>query len=139
MDKLKTFTVSGTQLVIEFVETQQVKEGVECDIYRITDDSTRDIAIVTVKSGYKTPLQRILKGNKTIEGFLEGVGVLSVTNTDNSVETYSLNNDNKGKEVTVAVGQLMQWYANSDTDLVFYEVCEPPYEDGRFENIPEDQ
>lgn len=139
MDKLKTFTVSGKQLEIEFVETQQVKEGVECDIYRITDDNTRDIAIVTVKSGYKTPLQRILKGNKTIEGFLEGFGVLSITNTDNSVETYSLNNENKGKEVAVAVGQLMQWYANSDKDLVFYEVCEPPYEDGRFENIPENQ
>jgi hypothetical protein len=31
----------------------------------------------------------------------------------------------------------MQWYANGNSDLVFYEVCWPPYADGRFEDIAE--
>ena len=29
----------------------------------------------------------------------------------------------------------MQWEADKDSDLVAYEICFPPYEDGRYQNI----
>ena len=29
----------------------------------------------------------------------------------------------------------MQWEASKNSNLVFYEVCYPPYQDGRFENL----
>jgi hypothetical protein len=35
----------------------------------------------------------------------------------------------------VGIGDVMQWEADKETDLVAYEICFPPYEDGRYENI----
>jgi hypothetical protein len=31
----------------------------------------------------------------------------------------------------------MQWFADDDSSLTAYEICYPPYEDGRYENISE--
>lgn len=41
----------------------------------------------------------------------------------------------RNKSVVVKVDQVMQWHANGYSDLIFYEICEPPYQDGRFENL----
>ncbi len=54
-----------------------------------------------------------------------------------AMRSYNLNEQSQNKEVVVGVGQIMQWTAPEDTDLVFYEVCDPPYQDGRFEDLPE--
>ena len=35
----------------------------------------------------------------------------------------------------LAIGEIMQWQADKDSPLVAYEICIPPYEDGRYENI----
>lgn len=134
--KLTQFVLSGKSVPVRFIETQTVKEGVECDIYVFTADSSKDLAIVRVAKGYKTPLQRVLLGDRTIEGFYDGVGTLTVRSASGQTDEYAFNpSDNK--EVVVEVGQIMQWYANGDTDLTFYEICEPPYADGRFENLDE--
>lgn len=98
-------------------------------------DATKDLAIVTVEKGKKTPLQRVLIGDTTREGLVSGTGTLTVTDIDGSSTAYTFNEHNTNKEITVAVGQLMQWHADGPTNLTFYEICEPPYEDGRFENI----
>ncbi len=119
---------------VTFIETIQVKEGVECDTYSFANDHTKDLAIVKVTKGHKTPLQKVLKGNKTVEGFLEGRGRL-VVNSGKNKESYEFDNASKPKEIIVEVDQIMQWTASGETDLVFYEICEPPYEDGRFENL----
>lgn len=37
--------------------------------------------------------------------------------------------------IDVQIGEQMQWAAEPESDLVFAEVCFPPYEDGRYENI----
>jgi hypothetical protein len=37
-------------------------------------------------------------------------------------------------EVEVKIGETMQWQAAPDSDLEVYEICFPPYADGRFEN-----
>jgi hypothetical protein len=90
---------------------------------------------VTVQPGFKTPLQRVIKGTVTIEGFVSGKGTLRVASDGSETATYEFDENNKDTGVEVLVGQTMQWHANGDIDLVFYEICEPPYEDGRFENI----
>lgn len=70
---------------------------------------------------------------------MSGGGTLTVWSTDGAPQAYIFEpgdmTDKKGVEV--AKGQLMQWSADKGVDLVFYEVCTPPYEDGRFEDLPE--
>ena len=122
---------------VSFIETMQVKEGVECDTYSFIGDATQDLAIVRVTRGFKTPLQKILQGNKTIEGFLEGKGTLVVQLEDGTINTLVLDATSTIKEVEVKVGQIMQWTASEDAGFVFYEICDPPYQDGRFEDLPE--
>lgn len=132
--KLTQFTLDDNILPVRFVETTQVKNGVTCDVYSFVDDNSRDLAIVTVASGRKTPLQRILLGEKTIEGYCEGMGTLTVVDEKGKERQYTYKTGDNGS-VDVGVGQTMQWYANTESDLVFYEVCQPPFKDGRFENI----
>lgn len=119
---------------VSFVDTSQVKEGVVCDVYSFDTDDSKDLGIVRVRKDYKTPLQRVLKGDKTLEIFQTGQGVLSVTNTDGVESRHSFPSDNFA-EVEIKVGYLVQWEATEN--LVFAEVCYPPYEDGRFENLNE--
>lgn len=133
-DKLTQFTLDGSTVPVKFLETIKVKNGVLCDVYCFVNDDSRDLAIVTVLSGYKTPLQRILLGEKTVEGYHLGAGTLTVTDENGKEQQYAFKAGDKG-DVEVFVGQTMQWYANTRSDLVFYEVCRPPYKDGRFENI----
>ena len=68
---------------------------------------------------------------------MSGTGSLTVTQADGQVKTYTLSDNSRGEAVEVKVGELMQWQADGDTALTFYEICDPPYEDGRFENLPE--
>lgn len=135
--KLRSFDIDDNAEAVEFVETMEVKEGVNCDVYTFAGDGSKDLAVVTVDRGMKTPLQRVLKGVTTTEGFVSGKGSLSVTSVDGEVRTYEFDEANTGEAVMVGVGEIMQWHADGDTDLVFYEVCIPPYEDGRFEDLPE--
>ena len=133
-EKLTIFNIGSYSEHVSFIETQQVKNGVECDIYKFTDDDTKDLAIVRVQTGCKTPLQKILSGTTTIEGFISGSGTLSVNDGSNT-KTHTFTNDDTGKEIVLGVGQTMQWTA--ENSLVFYEICSPPYEDGRFQNLSE--
>lgn len=121
---------------VEYVETIDVKAGVMCDIYKFTDDPSSDLAIVSVKSSQKTPTQRVLGGEKTVEGYIAGEGVLRVVREDGTRQEYAFPGA-KENVVNVAVGDVMQW--ESVKDLVFSEQCTPPYVDGRFENIDEEK
>ncbi len=117
-----------------FIETVPVKEGVECDTYSFDNDSSRDLAVVRVVAGAKTPLQQVLSGVTTTEGFISGEGTLTVLSSDGESTTIRFDEESPG-EVLVEVGQTMQWEAGPDSELIFYEVCVPPYEEGRFENL----
>lgn len=122
---------------VRYVETMTVKEGVECDVYSFNDDSSKDLGVVRVDKGTKTPLQRVLEGVTTTEGLLSGKGTLTVQSVDGEFTTFAFDEQNHGDVVVVEVGQIMQWEADQDSELVFYEVCVPPYADGRFENLTE--
>jgi len=116
---------------INLIETSVVKEGVVCDVYEFEDDVTKDLGIVKVIKGNKTPLQKVLSGDKTLEIFESGVGTLTVVDTKGETQTYSF--PSGSKEVEVKVGETMQWEAIEN--LTFIEVCYPPYKDGRYENL----
>ena len=135
MDKITHLPENDTYVSVKYVETQQVKDGVECDIYTFYANTSRDLAVVRVAKGFKTPLQKILKGDETVEKYVSGTGTLNVTDVDGTKHVHNFPNDSHKDEVIVGIGQIMQWTANDD--LVFYEICTPPYEDGRFENLPE--
>ncbi len=134
--ELTSFTLGNSTISVTFVETQTVKEGVECDIYAFNNDASKDLAVVRVAQGYKTPLQRVLLGDKTVEGLYSGLGTLTITDTNSETVSHTFETS-ENREVIVRVGQIMQWHANKNSDLVFYEICEPPYIDGRFENLAE--
>jgi len=134
-EKLKAFGQENAP--VHYVETVIVKDGVACDVYSFDEDNTRDLAVVTVRGGEHTPLQKVLSGVTTTEGYVSGRGALTVSTEDGQQIAHVDFDENNQGAIVVEVGQIMQWTAHPDEDLVFYEVCVPPYEDGRFENLSE--
>lgn len=135
---LTSFDFQDTRFLVEFDTTTNVTPGVTCDVYRFTNDTGKDLGIIHIEGGHKTPLQRVLKGDKTIEGYISGKGKLTITKTTGQKEIFEFNNKSvEPFAKTVAIGELMQWEANKDSTLVAYEVCVPPYKDGRYENVEE--
>lgn len=133
---IKSFNFEGKEQPVSFIETMRVADGVDCDVYVFIDDSSKDLGVIRISPGSKTPLQKILKGEKTVEGYISGKGKLTITKTDGKQEVYLA--DGESKEpivVNVEIGELMQWEADEETGLVVYEICFPPYEDGRYENL----
>ncbi len=137
MSKLTEFTFHNQHLPVTFVESQTVKKGVTCDIYSFDFDDSRDLAIVRVVTGETTPLQRVVYGTKTIEGYLSGIGTLTVLSNDNVTHDYSFRTGDEAKPIDISVGDIMQWHATGKSSLTFYEICEPPFMSGRFETLPE--
>ncbi len=136
--KLRLFPYKGTEQKIDFIETIEVKARVSCDTYKFVNDETKDLAIIFIAKGAHTPLQKVLSGDKTIEGYISGSGTLTITNPEQKTKTYSFKDDSRSnQEFTVAVGSIMQWQADKTSALVIYEICHPPYQDGRYENIAE--
>lgn len=136
-EKIESFQHNSRPLKAEYQETTEVTQGVFCDVYTHPETQRRDLAIVSVEPGYSTPIQRIAKGKYTIEGYVSGNGVLTIQHTDGSKSEFPVDASKEGFSHTVEVGELMQWKADSDASepLVFFEICFPPYEDGRFEVV----
>jgi hypothetical protein len=130
MTKRTEFTRQGQGITKEvtYIETIQVAPGVSCDVYDFTDDTTCDLGIITVKAGYATPLQKLLQGDSTIEGYLSGKGELHI----DQKRVYEFPGSEQ-YEVLIHVDQTLQWHAT--TDLIFYEICYPKYQDGRYQNL----
>lgn len=128
------FTFEGKKQQITFIETLQVADGVECDVYSFDGDKNKDLGIIRITRGHKTPLQKVLKGERTIEGYISGKGKLIVTKSDGKQEIY-IAGSSFTEPVDIKIGELMQWEASPDSGLVSFEICFPPYEDGRYENL----
>ncbi|MFH1705954.1 MAG: hypothetical protein ABH867_03555 [Patescibacteria group bacterium] len=77
---IKSFLFEGREQPVSFVETMHIVDGVDCDVYTFDGDSTKDLGIIRIVPGNKTPLQRVLKGDRTVEGYLSGKGKLTITN-----------------------------------------------------------
>ncbi len=130
---LTSFVFEGKSEPVVFMNSLDVIKGVVCDVYSFEDDKTKDLGIIKIEPGCSTPLQKVLQGEKTIEGYISGKGKLIVTRKDGTKESH--NADGKPLVVLMEIGDMMQWQATEDSELIAYEVCFPPYEEGRFENI----
>ena len=114
---------------VTYVETVIVKDGVFCDIYKFNDSEEKDLAIVTVSKGCSTPLQRVEKGDNTVEGYVSGKGVLVVNGKIHKFPSDLIS------QVDVFINDTMQWQA--EEELKFFEICYPSYKEGRFTNLEE--
>jgi len=130
---LTSFNFDGQEQAVSFIETTHVVEGVDCAVYSFVDDNTKDLGIIKISPSKKTPLQKVIKGEKTIEGYISGNCKLTITKPDGRQEEFVAD----GSPITaiVNIGELMLWEADPDLGLEVFEICYPPYEDGRFENI----
>lgn len=134
--RLKSFNFGGKEQAVSYVETMRVADGVDCEVYTFDGDLSKDLGIIKINPGCKTPLQKVLKGNRTTEGYVSGKGKLYIAKLDGKREIYIVGEGFQNPfSVTVEIGELMQWEADEDSDLVVYEICFPPYEDGRYQNI----
>ena len=132
---MKNYTellVEDKKQKVKFVETLKIAEGVECDVYIFPDDASKDLAIVRIVKGSKSPRQKEIDGVRTLQIYVSGEGKLVVEKPDESRKIYQTPVE---KTVEVKIGEIMQWFAKSD--LVYYEICYPPYKDGRYINLPE--
>jgi hypothetical protein len=134
MQLSKTFTFENQEQPVSFIETLHVTDGVDCDVYSFVSDESKDLGIIRINPGSKTPLQKVLKGDRTIEGYISGKGKLTVMKSDGKQEVYTADGKFE-KPIDVKIGELMQWKADPDSELITFGICFPPYEDGRYENI----
>jgi hypothetical protein len=83
---LTSFNFEGNEQAITYIETTHVVDGVDCKVYSFIDDDTKDLGIIKISPSKKTPLQKVLKGEKTIEGYISGKGKLTITKLDGKHE-----------------------------------------------------
>jgi len=133
--QIDSFNFEGKDQPVSFVETMHVTDGVDCDIYTFVGDSTKDLGIIRIDPSSKTPLQKVLKGDRTVEGYVSGKGKLTITKADGTQEEHIADGESEKPVVNVEIGETMQWEADREASLVAYEICFPPYEDGRYENL----
>jgi len=137
--KISSVPLDGKELPVTFAESQQVKMGVTCDIYTFANDMTKDLAIIEIQPGFRSPRQRVLKGTRTIQRFVSGTANLYVDELDGSEHTRFFSTEEllENTDVEVKVGEIMQWSSLGPNPLIYYEICEPPFVEGRFEDLPE--
>lgn len=136
-EKLTQIQYKEELLPAVYVRTDVICPGVTCEVYLDPTTGERDYGKVTVEPGYKTPKQKVLSGEETIECYFSGKGRLTIIHTDGTTSTFDLDSKDRGFAHEVRVGEIMQWEASNDEALVFVEICYPPFTDGRFENIDE--
>lgn len=132
---LKTFPLDNKLVPVRFVKNHKPPSGVIRDVYEFIDDSSRDLAIVRVHRGKKTPAQKLIAGSRTLHGWMAGMGTLVVTTPSGEKRTFEYRPGQFSTEVTVRVGEIIQWHAHAFEDLTFYEICEPAFDDERFEIV----
>lgn len=135
-NKLRNFTFEGKLQSVVCNETQQVTDGVECDVYNFVGDRTKDLGIIRIKPGKHTPPQKVKKGDRTVEGYFSGKGRLVVIRDDKRMVNDVGADPTQKFSFDVEHGDLMQWQAAEDSSLVASEVCFPPFPTtpGRYED-----
>ena len=133
--RIESFTYNGATLAVVFQESYEVVPGVTCDVYIHPETQQRDLGIITIEPHAKTPRQKVLGGDETIEGYLSGKGTLTITHRDGKQSVFEVGPENEGFSHPVEIGEIMQWQADDNEGLIVFEICFPPYQDGRFENL----
>jgi hypothetical protein len=85
------FTTKNKQERVKYIETLRVAKGVSCKVYVFPNDTDKDLGIIYIQPGCKTPLQKVLQGKKTIEGYISGKGKLIVKRKDGNTKIIEVN------------------------------------------------
>lgn len=136
MKKLETFVYRDKTLATNFMGSSKVFPGVVCEVYLHPETQERDLGIIYIEAGKKTKPQKVLAGEETIEGYISGTGRLILLKPTGENLVFEVGPETEGFSHTIEIGDIMQW--QSDEDLVVFEICYPPYQDGRFENLEDD-
>ena len=121
---------------VTYQQSNQIAEGVNCDSFIFDgENGIRDLAIIRISPGKKTPWQKVVEGDETVEGYIKGKGVLTVLRKSGEKMVYWVSGDHMEVKTGVWVGDVMQWRAEENSELEIYEICYPPYEEGRFKII----
>jgi len=67
MERHTFFKHRNEDLPAVYVRTDIISPGVTCEVYLDPTTGKRDYGKVTVEPGYKTPKQKVLSGDETIE------------------------------------------------------------------------
>lgn len=135
MEKYTTFNFNNRDLPVHYIRTDIIKDGVECDIYSFVGDHSKDLAIVRVQTGSNTPLQKVVRGTETLEGYLGGQGSLNIISDTGKLSTHDFQNGVIKAPISIKIDETMQWRASNSEELIFYEICIPTYKEGRFEEV----
>jgi hypothetical protein len=133
MRRIRRFTFEGVTQAVKLTGTEDLPPDVSVDLYTFVGDDTKDLAIFTTRM--RTPLQRVLKGTRTVEGHISGEAKLTITKPDESQKVYEFGKASNQPPVNVEVGDLMRWEVLNNSTLVAWEVCFPPYKDGRYQDV----
>lgn len=118
---------------VYFISSSLVTNWVHCDVYEFSDCQEKDLWIIHIKDWYSTPLQEVLEWEKTIEGKISWAGSFFLVR-DGKEQIFEIS-DNEPFEIEIYVWDILQIRANQWTDLQFYEICYPKYQDWRFKNL----
>jgi len=133
MKKYTKFPFQWHDLAVRFVETSHVVEWVECDVYEFIEDKEKDLWIIRISKNSKTPHQLILRWEATIEWYISWKGMF-IHETWDCKKEYVVGNTDEF-EIIVNKWDKVQWISDQDSELIAYEVCYPPYEEWRFQNL----
>ena len=123
--------------MIKYIETSTVQEGVTCDVYEFVNSASKDLGIINISKGFRSPRQLIVGGEETYQIHRKGEAILRIWKSENTKEpmhVYHFPGD--APEVLVEKGNIMEWQAIGDME--YAEICVPPYKDGRFKNLPQE-
>ena len=124
----------GLEQPVKFIERMVVvKNSVTCDVYEINGE--KDLAIIHIAPNGATPLQQVIQAETiTLEEHVYGEGKLVIKRKNGEIEVFDTTT---GKiNVLVNQGDYMQWQNTSNNaELTAFEVCYPPYQDGRYHNL----
>lgn len=75
-----------------------------------------------------------MRGEKTVEGYISGEGEFIIERIGGKKDVFKVK-DGDSFQIDVKVGEIMQWRNTKNSDLIFFEICLPPYSDGRYKNL----
>jgi len=140
-EHLTAFEFEGVPQPVEYLETTEIPgyPAVICDVYNFVGDDSKDLGVIKIEKGHSTPRQLINEGQgtkRTVEGYISGNGRLIVERKSGKTELYEISSRSLiPLSVDIEVGDIMRWQADSDSDLIAYEVCIPRYKPGRYTNL----
>ena len=135
MSLVESLSYGGASYKTQFLSSTEVFPGVVCDAYLLVETQERDLGVIYIQAGRRTKPQKVLDGIETIEGYVSGRGSLIIVKPSGEPLEFKVGPGSEGFSYPVDVVDIMQWRADAGDNLVVFEICFPPYQAGRFEDL----